>query len=63
MAAWILRCPECDSAFEHARIDDTKAEDYLFPVKPVFPVSGLEINCEHCGHQATYKRSDLTYRA
>jgi DNA-directed RNA polymerase subunit RPC12/RpoP len=63
MPSWVLKCPNCEQEFEHAKIDDTKVEDYLFPVKPVFPVLGLEIKCAHCGHEATYKRSDLTYRS
>jgi len=63
MPTWVLRCPICKQEFQHAKTDDTKVEDYLFPVKPAFPVLGLELKCLHCGQQATYKRSDLTYRA
>jgi endogenous inhibitor of DNA gyrase (YacG/DUF329 family) len=63
MPSWTLQCPECQSVFEHARIDDTRIEDYLLPVKPVFPVLGLEIKCARCGLAATYQQSDLSYRA
>jgi len=63
MLTWVLRRPDSKADFEHAKIDDTRAEDYLFPVKPAFPVLGSKIKCKHCGHEATYKRNDLMYRA
>jgi len=53
MPTWVLRCSSCKADFVHAKIDDAKVEDYLFPVKPTFPVLGLEIECAHCGHEAT----------
>ena len=63
MQTWVLKCPNCQREFAHAKIDDSTVEDYFFPVKPAFPVLGLQLKCLHCGQQATYKRSDLTYRA
>jgi uncharacterized Zn finger protein (UPF0148 family) len=56
-------CPSCEMKFQFARIDDSRAQDRLLPLKPLFPIIGLEIKCPHCGHRATYQRTDLIYEA
>jgi len=36
MASWALRCPNCNSAFAHAPLEDT-FENFYLPIKPTFP--------------------------
>jgi DNA-directed RNA polymerase subunit RPC12/RpoP len=63
MASWMLGCTGCKRTFPHSKIEDSKAEDYFFPVKPTFPPEGLEMKCPHCGQMNSYQRSDLVYQA
>jgi hypothetical protein len=61
MPSWMLTCDKCAIGFVHAKIDTTKLIDLLHPLKPPFPMSGLEIACPHCGHRAVYQQTDLRY--
>jgi DNA-directed RNA polymerase subunit RPC12/RpoP len=63
MAAWVLNCLNCGSTFKHSEIDDTALANYFSPVKPEFPVPGLEVKCPNCGTKATYRRHELRYQA
>jgi rubredoxin len=56
-------CPSCETKFQFAPIDDSRAQERLLPPKPLFPIIGLEIECPHCGHRAAYQRTELTYEA
>jgi DNA-directed RNA polymerase subunit RPC12/RpoP len=62
MAAWALRCPNCNSKFTHAPVEDTIQNFYL-PVKPTFPADGKLIGCPNCGHTHRYQQCDLIYEA
>jgi rRNA maturation endonuclease Nob1 len=63
MPSWMLQCTNCQSHFKHSDIDDTGLLSYFFTPKPLFPPDGSELECPHCGHKATYQRTDLTYQA
>ena len=63
MPRWMLMCLNCEIKFQYAPIDDSRTQDRLLPLKPLFPIIGLEIKCPHCGHQATYQRTELFYEA
>jgi DNA-directed RNA polymerase subunit RPC12/RpoP len=62
MASWALRCPNCNTTFTHALVEDTLANFY-FPAKPTFPVGGKTLDCPHCGHNHLYQETDLIYQA
>ena len=60
MAAWGLRCVNCNQRLAQFAIEDT-LESYFFPEKPDFLEGGKEFECPNCGHKATYQRTDLVY--
>jgi len=62
MASWALRCPNCNSTFTHAPLEDTFANFFWAP-KPVFPADGKSIDCPHCGQTHRYQQIDLIYQA
>jgi DNA-directed RNA polymerase subunit RPC12/RpoP len=62
MAAWALRCPNCNSKFAQAPDEDTM-ENYYLPRKPTFPADGKLIDCPNCGHRHKYQQIDLIYEA
>jgi len=63
MPSWTLVCLECKADFKTWKIDDLKLSDYLFPVKPSFPVDGIVTRCPKCGHDGVYQSTELRYRA
>jgi hypothetical protein len=63
MPLWELECGHCKDKFTHSTIDDTGMLSYHFPLKPVFPPGGSELECPNCGKKSTYQRTDLLYRA
>ena len=63
MPSWILKCSNCQNDFVQAKIDDTRLIDFLNPLKPLFPHTGLEIECPHCGYKGIYQREQLMYQA
>ena len=62
MAAWALRCPNCNSKFAHAPVANT-LENYYLPIKPIFPADGKLIHCPNCRHSHKYQQIDLIYEA
>ena len=60
MAAWGITCLNCNRQFAQFHIEDSLENLYL-PVKPDLPKGGKELACPHCGHKATYQRTDLFY--
>ena len=60
MAAWGITCLNCNRQFAQFNIQDDLENLYL-PVKPDLPKGGKELACPHCGHKATYQRTDLFY--
>ena len=60
MAAWGLKCANCNKQFAQLAIEDT-LEGYFFPAKSAFPVGGKEFECPNCGRKATYQRTDFVY--
>jgi hypothetical protein len=63
MASWVLSCNNCNSIFEHSKIDRTGLANYFMPLKPEFPPGGSEVQCPKCGKKAAYQKSALTYQA
>jgi hypothetical protein len=63
MPSWTLVCHECKADFKTWKIDDLKLSDYLFPVKPSFPIDGIVATCPNCGRDGVYQVTDLRYRA
>jgi len=62
MASWAMKCGNCGEAITHSPIDDTKLENFYFPLKPAFPDGGTEFECPTCGHKEKYSALDLFYR-
>ena len=67
MTRWVLICPSCNEEFTHSEkvidTDNLKLGDSYKVPKPVFPMSGLEIECPNCGKVSVFQRQQLEYRA
>jgi DNA-directed RNA polymerase subunit RPC12/RpoP len=61
MASWALKCSNCGEMFTHSPIPDD-ITNYFWPAKPSFPQDGMKLDCPHCGQNANYQASDLTYQ-
>jgi predicted nucleic-acid-binding Zn-ribbon protein len=62
MSAWILKCVNCGSDFQHSQISDVGMSYLDLPRKPDMP-KGVACVCPNCGYSGIYKRTDLLYRA
>ncbi len=60
---WILQCVNCKTEFQHSQIDDVPMSYLDLPPKPNVPPSGVQCVCAKCGVKASYRRTDLKYRA
>jgi hypothetical protein len=63
MPSWVLVCHECKADFKTWQIDDRKLVNFLFPMKPTFPIDGIVTQCPNCKHDGIYQATDLRYRA
>jgi hypothetical protein len=54
MPTWVLRCSNCKLSFVHSKIPEAGLLNYLFPIRPEFPLGGSELKCPNCGKKATY---------
>jgi hypothetical protein len=61
MAEWVLVCKYCGKAFSHSEIGGTLL-DYFLPVKPRFPVGGLQRECPDCKTRSIYQQNELRYQ-
>jgi hypothetical protein len=61
MARWVLNCPFCKIEFTHSTIGPT-VKDYYFPLKPIFPIKGLSVECPKCRKTSIFQRHELLYR-
>jgi Fe-S-cluster-containing dehydrogenase component len=58
---WVLTCKNCRAECTYAGIP-SDTESYFLPRKPHVPANFVH-KCDFCGHEYSYERSDLTYRA
>jgi hypothetical protein len=63
MPSWVLICHACKADCKLWKIDDLRMSNFLFPVKPDFPVGGVATRCPKCEHDGVYHVTDLRYRA
>jgi rRNA maturation endonuclease Nob1 len=57
---WVLRCKECRAEYIYAEIATEGIASYFMPKKPEVPPNFTH-TCPICGHQDSYRRSDLVY--
>jgi hypothetical protein len=63
MPAWVLECVKCRLKFIHALIEERGILNFELPLKPVFPLDGISLECPGCKSTAIYQRFDLRYQA
>jgi hypothetical protein len=49
-------------SFVHSKIPEAGLLNYLFPIRPEFPVGGSELKCPNCGKKATYDLVAVKYQ-
>ena len=62
MPTWVLRCSSCKMSFVHSKIPEAGLLNYLFSIRPEFPLGGSELKCPNCGKKATYDQVAVNHQ-